>query len=246
MKALLIFIIGPSCSGKSSMSQNIRRLHPEYSVLDDAIPLYKIFAADKLLHQHKLNDFWKFVKEQDIDTFYDKGDPCVFSHPNPSGGYLIDNPIVWNIVLTILGKQITSQYTIVEFSRGCDVKYNQFFDITDQEVYPLSFHYLCQNIPSFLLEKALIINIDAPLDIRNQRNINRYKNGGHLVSESTMNTVYKTNIFSMNNSFIDIKGIKIPIECIENKNDYADFSLFLQNEFTRILDCYRRYHDELQ
>ena len=90
MKPKLIFIIGPSCSGKSSMSQAICSLYPEYSVLDDAVPLYKIFTADKLLHQNKLKDFWKFARENSIDMFYDQEDPCFYSHPNNQGGYLID------------------------------------------------------------------------------------------------------------------------------------------------------------
>ena len=50
MKPKLIFIIGPSCSGKSSMSQAICSLYPEYSVLDDAVPLYKIFYTDVIIY----------------------------------------------------------------------------------------------------------------------------------------------------------------------------------------------------
>jgi len=246
MKPNLIFIIGPSCSGKSSMSKSICRLYPEYSVLDDAVPLYNIFAADTLLHQNKLSEFWEFAKANAIETYYDKDDPCFYSHPNPEGGFVIDNPIVWNIILTILGKQINTDYSIIEFSRGNDVKYNQFFDITNQEVYPISFNCLCKNIPTSVLKKSLIINIDAPLDIRCKRNINRYKNGGHLVSENTMNTIYEKDIFNTSNSYINIKKVKIPVVHIENQNDCADFSLFLQNEFVKALNCYRRYHNELQ
>lgn len=245
MKPNLIFLIGPSCSGKSSMSQMICSLHPEYSVLDDAVPLYKIFNADELLHQNKLHHFWEFAKENGIDTYYDSEDPYFYSHPNPKGGYLIDNPIVWNIVLTILGKQISSEYTIIEFSRGSDPKYNKFFDINDQDVYPISFNYLCQNISSSLLKQSLIINIDAPLEIRKKRNVNRAKNGGHLVSEKTMNSVYKNDVFYSQDNFINIKNIKIPIVYIKNQIDYPDFSSFLQNEFIKALKYYKEYHDKI-
>lgn len=245
MKPNLIFIIGPSCSGKSSMSQAICSLHPEYSVLDDAVPLYKIFTADNLLHQNKLTDFWKFAKENSIDMYYDPEDPCFYSHPNDQGGYLIDNPIVWNIVLTILGKQINSDYTVIEFSRGSDHKYNQFFDTDDLDVYPISFNYLCQNVPSSLLKNSLIIDIDAPLAIRNERNLNRYKNGGHLVSEKTMNTVYKEDVFNAPDNIFSIKEIKIPIVHIKNQTNYSNSSSFLQNEFIKALNCYRKYHGKI-
>ena len=245
MKPNLIFIIGPSCSGKSSMSQAICSLYPEYSVLDDTIPLYKIFAADNLLHQNKLQDFWKFVKESSIDMYYDQDAPCFYSHPNNQGGYLIDNPIVWNIVLTILGKQINSDYTVIEFSRGNDPKYNQFFDINDRDVYPVSFNYLCQTVPSSLLKNSLIIDINAPLEIRKERNLNRYKNGGHFVSEKTMNTVYKEDVFDVQNNIISIKETKIPIVYIKNQTNCSNPSSFLQNEFIKALICYREYHGKI-
>ena len=245
MKPKLIFIIGPSCSGKSSMSQAICSLYPEYSVLDDAVPLYKIFTADKLLHQNKLKDFWKFARENSIDMFYDQEDPCFYSHPNNQGGYLIDNPIVWNIVLTILSKQINSDYTIIEFSRGSDPKYNQFFGIKDWDVYPISFNYLCQNVHSSLLKNSLIIDIDSPLEIRKERNLNRYKNGGHLVSEKTMNTVYKEDVFNGPDNVISIKDTKIPIVYIKNQTNYSNPSSFLQNEFIKALICYREYHGKI-
>lgn len=245
MKPNLIFIIGPACSGKSSMGQAICSLHPEYSVLDDAVPLYKIFTADKLLHQHKLKEFWKFVKENGIDMYYDQEVPCFYSHPNNQGGYLIDNPIVWNIVLTILGKQINSDYTVIEFSRGSDPKYNHFFDINDQDVYPISFNYLCQTVPSFLLKNSLIIDIDAPLAIRKERNLNRYKNGGHLVSEKTMNTVYKEDVLNVPDNIISIKETEIPIVYIKNQTNCSNSLSFLQNEFNKALIYYREYHDKI-
>ncbi len=242
----LIFIIGPSCSGKSSMSQIISRLHPEYSVLDDVVPLYKIFNADILLHQNKLPEFWNYVKSNNLDLYYRQENPLPYSHPNPQGGFLIDNPMVWNVVLAILSNQIVSDYNIVEFSRGNDIKYNQFFKINNKDVYPLSFDCLCHNISEPVLKKSLILNIDSPIDVRKQRNIERYKNGGHLVSENTMDTVYKENIFSAKNSFIKIRGIKVPVIFINNQNNCSNFPLFLQNEFLDALNYYRRYHNELQ
>lgn len=245
MKPSLIFIIGPSCSGKSSMSQAICELCPDYSVLDDVVPLYKFFHADELLYQHKLHEFWKFVQENNIDIYYDINQPCPYSHPNNLGGYLIDNPVVWNIVLTILGKQINSEYSIIEFSRGSDFKYNQFFNIKDEDVYPMSFEFLCENISSSILKKSIILNIDTPLDIRKKRNIFRYQNGGHLVSENAMDSVYRKNIFSKKNNSIIIKNINIPIFNINNQNNGKDYFSFLKKEYINVLNYYKDYHNGL-
>lgn len=246
MKPNLIFIIGPSCSGKSSMTQAICKLYPEYSVLDDTVPLYQIFNADNLLNQKKMEDFWKFVKSKDIDMYYDKQNPCSYSHSNLSGGYLIDNPVLWNIVLTILGKQVNISPHIIEFSRGNDTKYNQFFNITEEDVYPLSFNYLCQNISPSLLKQSLILNMDASLDTRKKRNLNRYKKGGHLVSEHTMDTIYKKDIFRISDHTININNIEIPVVRINNRKDCTNFQRFLEDEFVKTLNHYRRYHNELQ
>lgn len=244
MKPNLIFPIVPSCSGKPLMSQIICSLHHEYSALDDTVPLYKIFNVDELLHKNKLYHFWKFANENGIDTYYDLEDPCFCSYLNPKGGYLIDNPIVWNIVLTILGKQISSEYTVIEFSRGSDLKYNKFFDINDQNVCLMFFNYLCQNILSYLLKYSLIINIDVPLEIRKKRNVNRAKNRECLVSKKIMNSVYKNDVFYSQDNIINIKNVKIPIVYIKNQIDCYNFPSFLQNEFMKALN-YKEYHDKI-
>ncbi len=242
----LIFIIGPSCSGKSSMSQVICRIHSEYSVLDDVSPLYKIFQADRLLHQQQTDSFFSFIKEHNLESYYDKNKPVSYSHPNFQGGYLIDNPVVWNIVLTILGKQIKNKYTIVEFSRGSDSNYNNAFNIIDDEVYPLSFSCLCRDINPLFLEKALIMNIDAPLDARKKRNKHRFENGGHLVAENTMNTIYRKNIFNDEQTYFLINDIKIPVFSIKNDKNNIDVLDFFINEFQKAIKFYQGFHNDIQ
>ena len=45
-------------------------------------------------------------------------------------------------------------------------------------------------------ENTIIVNLVLPLDIRKKRNYIRYENGGHFVSEDTMNKVYDKDYFS--------------------------------------------------
>lgn len=47
IKPWLIFVIGTSCSGKSSFIRAINE--DNYISLDDAKPLYKFFTADEML-----------------------------------------------------------------------------------------------------------------------------------------------------------------------------------------------------
>lgn len=241
MKPELLFIIGPSCSGKSSMANIIRQQDPSYLLMDDVTPLYQIFHADELLHNKKKNDFHKFICENNLTAYYDTKNPFVYSIPNNGEGYQILNPTVWNIVLSILGAQVikSSKY-IIEFSRGSDCNYNQMFNVTDSDVYKKSFECLCVDIPPALLDKAMIIDMNAPLDIRKHRNIIRFHNGGHLVSEKTMDTVYKRDIFLCSNTqYFNIKGIEVPVFYIKNDMNSASMDKFFIQEFKKSLDYYR-------
>lgn len=240
MKPDLLFIIGPSCSGKSSMANVIRQQDPSYQQLDDVTPLYQIFHADELLHEKRENDFHKFINENNLTAYYDTKNPVVYSIPNLAGGYQILNPAVWNIVLSILGTQIKSAKCIIEFSRGSDHNYNQMFNVSDDAVYKKSFDCLCADIPQTLLNKAMIIDINAPLDIRRQRNIVRFHNGGHLVSEKTMDTVYKQDVFLCGSAqSVNIKGCEIPVFFIKNDMNSANMNVFLIQEFKKSLIYYR-------
>ena len=240
MKPDLLFIIGPSCSGKSSLVNVIQRQDPSYLLLDDVTPLYQIFHADELLHEKRENDFYKFISENNLTAYYNTKNPVVYSIPNRMGGYKILNPAVWNIVLSILGRQIKSTKCIVEFSRGSDPNYNLMFNVSDDAVYKRSFDCLCSDIPQTLLDKALIIDINAPLDIRKQRNIVRFHKGGHLVSEETMDTVYKQDVFSCGNTqTINIKGCEVPVFFIKNDMNSTNMNFFLIQEFQKSLNYYR-------
>lgn len=240
MKPDLLFIIGPSCSGKSSLANIIRQQDPSYQLLDDVTPLYQIFHADELLHEKRENDFCKFISENNLTAYYDTKNPIVYSIPNNAGGYQILNPAVWNIVLSILGAQVKSTKCIIEFSRGSDHNYNQMFNVSDDAVYKKSFESLCADISQTLLNKALIIDINAPLDIRKQRNIVRFHNGGHLVSEKTMDTVYQQDVFLCDNiQSVNIKGSEIPVFFIKNDINLANMDVFLIQEFKKSLNYYR-------
>ena len=63
MNPWLIFILGTSCSGKSSFIKTINT--EDYICLDDAKPLYKFFKADELLTSNPAK-FQSFISENGI------------------------------------------------------------------------------------------------------------------------------------------------------------------------------------
>lgn len=230
------------------MSKAINKYQSLYSILDDVAPLYQIFHADEYILKNDIKSFKKFAEQNNLTMYYNMQQPSVYSQPNNCGGYKITNPAVWNIALSILGENIKNAQYIVEFSRGNDGAYNELFDIKSKNVYQKSFECLCNNVNCELLENSIIININAPLAVRKTRNLERFKNGGHLVAEETMNSVYKEDVFVCHkNKCMTIKDVQVPVFFVKNsiKRTKKDVDSFFAQEYQKALNYYKDFKHEI-
>lgn len=214
----MIFVLGAACGGKSSFINAVAG--DEYARLDDVEPLYKFFKADELAQSNpKL--FQYFIKQNNLEKFYpDKN--AAYSVADPSGGYRVTNPVVLDHVLELTAKQVgEGRKYIVEFSRGADSEYMEAFDVKADEIYQRSVGEIIRNIPAGFAVSSLVVNIFAGFDNRLQRNRERRRQGGHFVSEGSMETMYRADVFQFdrqdkNNGFFVCEGIKIPVYSFEN------------------------------
>lgn len=217
IKPWVIFVLGTSCSGKSSFIRAVNT--NEYINLDDAKPLYKFFTADAMLITRRGN-FDEFILQNSITDFYQTRKP--HSKPVETGGYRITNPAVWDYILQLTAIDVKpGDKYMIEFARGIDPEYINAFSIKPEDVYKRSIEAIIQNIPTEFREKSLIISISADFDSRIARNHERRRKGGHFVSENSMKTIYKSDIFEFdkidkNTGMFDSKNVRIPVYSFEN------------------------------
>lgn len=244
MDPWLIFIIGTSCSGKSSFIRAINA--NDYICLDDAKPLYKFFKADELLISDQ-KEFQSFISANGIKSFYPTNKP--HSIAVPSGGYRITNPAVWDYILQLTAAEVLQgKKYIIEFSRGVDPVYLQAFDIQSDEIYKRSIESIINHIPAEFVKKSLIINMYANFENRMNRNYQRRASGGHFVNENSMKTIYKTDIFafdrlSKDTGFFYSNGSRIPVYSFENLESNDPQEIFLTN-YKNALDFYQRTQND--
>ena len=243
----LIFIIGTSCSGKSSFIRAIDAA--DYICLDDVKPLYKIFKADEL-RRRNLKEFREFIVKNNLESF------CAEDKTNSiavdGGGYRITNPAVWDYILQITASEIIQggKY-IIEFSRGLDDAYIRAFNISAEDVYKRSLLNVIEYISPDFINDALIINIYSDFTKRFARNYQRRANGGHFVNEKSMSTIYKSDIFAFehfdSNTGVFVVGtFKIPVYSFENK-DCSDMRVAnetFMSHYKAALNFYARIKNE--
>jgi hypothetical protein len=236
----LIFVIGTSCSGKSSFADTIKT--DEYTYLDDATPLYKFFKADVLLSSGA-KEFQNFIKENNIESFYTA--QKTHSYAVDTGGYRITNPAVWDYVLQLTAKEVlVGNKYIIEFSRGIDPVYMKAFNVQPKDVYKRAFANIIDNIPDSFKDNSLIINIQADFESRVNRNFARREKGGHFVNIHSMNTIYKSEIFEFehinkNAGFFN----SIPVYSFQNKESENQKTMFLKN-YQNALNFYHKVKNE--
>jgi hypothetical protein len=234
IKPWLIFILGTSCSGKSSFIRAVNT--DEYINLDDAKPLYKFFTADEMLITGQGN-FDEFISQNNISDFYKIKQP--HSKPVETGGYRITNPAVWDYILQLTAMDVKpgNKY-ILEFARGVDPEYINAFSIKPEDVYERSIGTIIQNIPTEFRDKSLIISIHADFDNRLARNHERRRKGGHFVSENSMKTIYKSDIFKFDTADGNTGMFNnIPVYSFENaetKNETQEKDNFIGHYQTAI------------
>ena len=99
---------------------------------------------------------------------------------------------------------------------------------------------------------TIIINLTSDLEIRKQRNIDRFSNGGHFVSEETMEQVYGKDIFVYEENDNNCGCIKIndetyPVVTIVNNKSLTPIELdkFLLYNLNKVIDYYNYYNKEV-
>lgn len=235
----IIIVIGSSCAGKSTFVDAIMNKFPVYSNIDDYSPLKEVFDLDDLLRTNKnintevLEE--KLVFSKDILKEYknDFNNIEFYTSPSVNGGHNIDKPILWDLILKYAIQNISSSFNIIQFSRGTDNKYETEFG---KEVYQRSIKTILDNLPNNIKNQVLVVNIISNLNIRKNRNEERYKNGGHFVATETMETVYKDDKIMKN-------ILNLPITNIVNNQQLTNVELnsFLICNINRIFENYTSY-----
>ena len=248
----LIIVVGPSGGGKSTFVMNLRKYYKEYRVIDDLFLLQEIFRIDDCIQdivtvpnsKNKSQGIAKFKKVgQNIqycheiwDNYhkiimkgqYDKLKPR-YSIACDNGGHKIIDPNLWDQVLKLLVRELDMQeHYILQFSRGTDQAYLKAKFITPNEVYLHAIQMIISNLPTTLKNSILIIHITASYRIRIERNKKRYLEGGHFVSDLTMQQVYAKDIFEFinddeakasNKGYISVENSYIPVYSITNEEE---------------------------
>ena len=242
-----IIVIGNSCAGKSTFIKIFKEKFNIYSDIDDLAPLLEMVKLDDISRSGNINDLISIKKDikymNDIFQQYLNNYNSIdhYSRKSLSGdGHDIIKPILWDIILKKSVEKDKSRNNIIQFSRGYDELYEKEFG---HDVYNRSILAIINALKE--RNNLLIINITSDLNVRKIRNYIRYQNGGHFVSEDTMNKVYGYDIFaynqlSDNRGFILINNIKIPVYTIKNNKMLSPFELkkFLTYNVNEIINYF--------
>ncbi|MEG2232980.1 MAG: PfkB family carbohydrate kinase, partial [Bacilli bacterium] len=218
-----IIVIGNSCAGKTTFIDFLKNYYGFYEDIDDLEPLLEMFLIDDISYEKNIEKF-KMLKSKitfmnDIFELYLNDFENIDHYTkiaSDNNGHDIIKPILWDMILQKSISKYKKQNNIIQFSRGNDKDYEFEFG---NNVYERSLKVIKNELPNF--ENSIIINLKSDINIRKERNINRYKNGGHFVSEKTMEEVYGKDIFKYeilddNKGYIIIDNIKIPVYTINN------------------------------
>jgi len=168
----IIFLIGPSSAGKSTLAEIIKQEFPKYEIISDLDELKKLAELEK---ENKSQNKFKFF---------------------PSGGFDILDPKIWDDILILTAKKVLpEEFYIFEFSRGIDPKYLTIFGISEEEVYERCFKLFFQTKPEIKIEDTLIIHVKCDFSNRLKRNRRRKKENKHFVAQKVMENVYSKDIF---------------------------------------------------
>ena len=247
-----IIVIGNSCAGKTTFIEYFKKYYNIYLDIDDLEPLLETFMLDDLLHQNKIEEFKK-IKEKlkyvckiweeynnniDLINHYTKS-------ANQGSGHDIIRPILWDYIIQMAVVN-SKTHNIIQFSRGKDDLYESEF----------SENSYFRSIKSFIdslehNDNCIIINLVSSLEIRKQRNKIRFENGGHYVSDDTMDNVYSKDIFEYmklgdNFGYLEIDGRIIPVYTIINDKLLGDIELneFLEYNVNSVIKYYNQFKEE--
>lgn len=194
-----IFVVGPSCSGKTTIINNNPNIFDPYVRFDDL----------RVLKERVNYDNGEFSTKQ-LMTFHDHDEvlPRATIKHDDATFKIIDDEL-WNDVIKRISKKLTS-YSIIEFSRGLMKQYIDAFELA---------------LSLKKDETNLIIFIDAEYNTRLKRNFKRKNDGEHFVELETFETVYRKSLAEFFESNLSINGKTIPVIKIDNEDYSSNMSI---------------------
>ena len=247
-----IIVVGNSCAGKTTFIDFFKSLYNIYTDIDDLAPLLEMFMIDDVANAQNLDNFInlkdKLVFMKDIYEYYLNN----FSNIEPYSviskngkGHDIMNPDLWDLILKRAVRVLKNENNIIQFSRGRDEKYEKKYG---NDIYKRSLEIILQELEN--KTSTIIINMVSDLKTRKKRNKIRFEQGGHFVSEDTMNNVYKDDIFQYehlgnNNGIINILGENYPVYTINNDRMLSSIELseFLMYNVNETLKYYEKFKE---
>lgn len=247
-----MIVIGNSCAGKTIFINFFKDLYDIYSDIDNLNPLLETFMLDDLLYQNKIEEF-KEIKNKlkyinKIWKEYNDNLKTVSHYTKPAkmgDGHDIIRPVLWDYIIQMAVTN-SETHNIIQFSRGRD------------ELYELEFieNAYFRSIKSFIndlqnSDNCIIVNLVSSLKTRRDRNRIRFENGGHYVSDETMNNVYSKDIFEYTKigdsfGYLIVDDKIIPVCTIVNNKtlNEIDLNKFLEYNVNRVIEYYNDFKEK--
>lgn len=248
-----IIVVGNSCAGKTTFIDFFKSFYNIYTDIDDLAPLLEMFMIDDVSKSNNLESFIElknelvFMKDIYIDYLnnFSNIEHYTVAAKNDEGHDII-NPDLWDIILKKSVEVLKKDNNIIQFSRGRDEAYEKKYG---KDVYKRSLEIILSELNN--KTSTIIINLVADLEIRKERNKIRFEQGGHFVSEDTMDSVYKDDIFQYgqigdSKGFISLSGVNYPVYTINNNRllSSIELSKFLMYNVNEILKYYEEFKEE--
>lgn len=248
-----IIVVGNSCAGKTTFIDFFKSFYNIYTDIDDLAPLLEMFMIDDVSSGKNLDDFInlknKLIFMKDIYNHYLNNFSNIehYSVIAKNGeGHDIINPDLWDIILKRSVGVLKNENNIIQFSRGRDEEYEKKYG---NDVYKRSLEIVLQELDN--KTSTIIINLVSDLKMRKERNKIRFEQGGHFVSEDTMDNVYKDDIFQYEHigdskGVINLSGVNYPVYTINNNKMLSPIELseFLMYNVSEILKYYEEFKEK--
>lgn len=160
-------------------------------------------------------------------------------------GHDIIRPILWDYIIkySVINSE---KHNIIQFSRGCDELYDIEFS---ENAYFHSIKGFINDLQNS--DNCIIVNLVSSLELRKNRNKIRFENGGHYVSDETMNNVYSKDIFEYtkigdNFGYLIVDDKIIPVYTIVNNKTLNEFEMneFLEYNVNEVIKYYNDFKED--
>ncbi len=247
-----IIVIGNSCAGKTTFIDYFKNYYNIYSDIDDLAPLLETFMLDDLLYQNKIEEFKKIKNElRYINKIWEEYNDNInsishYTKPAKLGdGHDIIRPILWDYIIQMAVVN-SETHNIIQFSRGRDQLYELEFS---ENAYFRSIKSFINDLQNS--DNCIIVNLVSSLETRKNRNRIRFENGGHYVSDDTMNNVYSKDIFEYTKmgetfGYLLVDERIIPVYTIVNDKTLSEIELnkFLEYNVNKVIEYYNEFKEE--